>query len=138
VNYSSIRAGVLEDREVFKGLQNWFIRSLVQPVYEEWVTTVIGQRLLRIGTIPLNKPVAEYYPAHYQARRWAWVDPQKDGTANQLAIDNLTKSRSAIIREQGDDPESVFREIRAEQDMLDAMGLAPVSQQEVVNDDDQE
>jgi len=37
VNYSSIRAGVLEDREIFKGLQDWFIRSLVMPVFDEWV-----------------------------------------------------------------------------------------------------
>jgi len=135
VNYSSIRAGVLEDREVFKGLQNWFIRAFVQPVYEEWLTVAVGRELIRIGRIPLRKPLEEYFPAHYQARRWAWVDPQKDGTANQMAIDNLTKSRSAIIREQGDDPESVFREIRAEQEMLDRMGLVPVSQQTEVADD---
>jgi lambda family phage portal protein len=135
VNYSSIRAGVLEDREVFKGLQNWFVRSLVQPVYEEWVAMCVMRQVIRIGRVPLAKPVQEYFPAHYQARRWAWVDPQKDGTANQMAIDNLTKSRSAIIREQGDDPESVFREIRAEQDMLDAMGLAPISSQQTETND---
>jgi len=138
VNYSSIRAGVLEDREVFKGLQNWFIRTLVQPVYEQWVTQAVGEEAIRIGRVPLRKPIGEYYPAHYQARRWAWVDPQKDGAANQMAIDNMTKSRSAIIREQGDDPENVFREIKAEQDMLDALGLVPVSSQTEVNDEPQE
>jgi lambda family phage portal protein len=128
VNYSSIRAGVLEDREIFKGIQNWFIRAFVQPVFEEWITIAVMQGLIKIGRIPLGKPVEEYWHAHYQGRRWAWVDPQKDGAANQLAIDNLTKSRSQVIREQGDDPESIFREIRAEKDMLDRLGLAPVQQ----------
>lgn len=123
VNYSSIRAGVLEDREVFKGLQNWFVRSLIQPVYEEWITLQVMAQRIRIGTRPLSKPVEEYYPAHYQARRWAWVDPAKDGMANQLAIDNFTRSRSAIIRDQGDDPETVFREINAERQMMESLGL---------------
>lgn len=125
VNYSSIRAGVLEDREVFKGLQNWFIRSLVQPVYEEWITLQVMAGRIRIGTNPLSKPPEEYIPAHYQGRRWAWVDPVKDGAANQMAIENLTKSRSSIIRDQGDDPENVFREIRAEQDLIASLGIAP-------------
>lgn len=138
VNYSSIRAGVLEDREVFKGLQNWFIRSFVQPVYEEWLLAAFTRQAIRIGRFPLSKPFEEYLPAHFQGRRWAWVDPQKDGLANQLAIDNLTKSRSQIIREQGDDPENVFREIRAEQDMLDALGLAPVSQAVEMTNEPQE
>jgi lambda family phage portal protein len=136
VNYSSIRAGVLEDREIFKGLQNWFIRSFIQPVFEEWMTIAYMRQLVRIGTFPLSKPINEYLNAHYQGRRWAWVDPQKDGAANQLAIDNLTKSRSQIIREQGDDPESIFREIRAEKDMLDRLGLAPVQEAMEVSSDD--
>jgi len=124
VNYSSIRAGVLEDREIFKGLQDWFIRSLVRPIYEEWVTIAVMRKLIRIRGVPLSKPVAEYYNAHYQARRWAWVDPQKDGMANQLAIANRTKSRSQVIREQGDDPETIFREIQAEIDLMEELGIA--------------
>jgi lambda family phage portal protein len=133
VNYSSIRAGVLEDREVFKGLQNWFIRTLIRPVYEEWITISVMRQLITIGRVPLSKPVQEYYRAHFQGRRWAWVDPQKDGAANQLAIDNLTKSRSQIIREQGDDPESVFREIQSEKQMLERLGLSPTAA-EAIND----
>jgi len=127
VNYSSIRAGVLEDREVFKGLQNWFIRSFVQPVYEQWISLQVPAKTIFIGSIPLGKPVEEYMKVHYQARRWAWVDPQKDGAANQMAIDNMTKSRSQVIREQGDDPESIFREIAAEKELLNRYGLAPIS-----------
>jgi lambda family phage portal protein len=130
VNYSSIRAGVLEDREIFKGLQDWFIRSFVRPVYEEWVTIAVMRRLITIRGVPLNKPVSEYYSAHYQPRRWAWVDPQKDGTANSLAIANNLKSRSQVIREQGDDPETIFREIQAEKAMMEELGIAP---EEVIN-----
>ena len=127
VNYSSIRAGVLEDREIFKGLQEWFIRSFVQPVYDDWlVHAQTGGKILINGRFPLKGLVDAYRPADFQGRRWDWVDPAKDGAANQMGIDNLTKSRSQIIRESGRDPETVFREIQSEGELLDSLGLAPV------------
>lgn len=126
VNYSSIRAGVLEDREIFKGLQNWFIRSLVQPVYEEWLSMAYTRRVIRIGTRPLSRPIADYMAAHFQPRRWAWVDPQKDGMANQLAMNSRLKSPSQLMREQGDDPESVWREWARDRAMMESLGIAPV------------
>lgn len=136
VNYSSIRAGVLEDREVFKGLQNWFIRTLIRPVYEEWVALAWGREAIKIGgKVPLstNRPLTDYQRAHYQPRRWAWVDPQKDGAANQLAIDYRLKSHSQIMREQGDDPETVWREIQRDQEMMRRLGIAPAAQSQPMN-----
>lgn len=128
VNYSSIRAGVLEDREVFKGLQNWFIRSFVCPVYEDWVTLAVGREAIKIGTIPLSRNPDDYKVVHYQPRRWAWVDPQKDGAANQMAIDYRLKSRSQIMREQGDDPESTWREIQRDEQLMEQLGIQPIDQ----------
>lgn len=126
VNYSSIRAGVLEDREHFKGLQNWFIRGFVRPVYEEWLSWAWMKGLITVGNRPLSRPLEEYMPAHYQARRWAWVDPAKDGAANQAAMTNRLKSRSQIMREQGDDPETVWREIAREEQLMQTLGLQQV------------
>lgn len=126
VNYSSIRAGVLEDREVFKGLQNWFVRQFIQPVFEEWLSYALMMEVIKIGRARLSRPPQDYMNAHYQPRRWAWVDPQKDGAANKLAIDQRLKSRSQIMREQGDDPESVFREIARDDALMDQYGIAPV------------
>jgi lambda family phage portal protein len=123
VNYSSIRAGVLEDREQFKTIQNWLIRELIGPVYEEWLLAAYTMGAIKIGRFPLNRPIEQYMPHSFQPRRWAWVDPQKDGAANELAINLNLKSRSQIIREQGDDPESVFREIQREREMLEKMGI---------------
>lgn len=125
VNYSSIRAGVLEDREVFKGLQNWFIRSLVTEVYEDVITFGGVNGKIQVNGRPRGRPLVDYLSANYQARRWAWVDPQKDGNANQMAIQASTRSRSQIIREQGADPETVFREIQAERELMLGLGLNP-------------
>jgi len=127
VNYSSIRAGVLEDRESFKTLQNWLIRALIKPVYEEWLLMAYTMGAIKIGQVPLSRPFEQYTSHSYQPRRWAWVDPQKDGNANELAIRMNLKSRSQIIREQGDDPETVFREIQRERDALMGMNI-PLSE----------
>lgn len=118
VNYSSIRAGVLEDREIFKAIQNWFIRVLVRRVYEDWLAMAYTMGEIKVGNTPLSRPVEQYLAANYQPRRWAWVDPQKDGEANKLAIEQRLKSRSQIIREQGDDPDAVWAEIAREEKKL--------------------
>jgi lambda family phage portal protein len=127
VNYSSIRAGVLEDREVFKGLQNWFIRCFVRPVYEDWILSALIKQAIKIGNTPLVGTRDAYITAHYQPRRWSWVDPAKDGAANKLAIDERLKSRSQIMREQGDDPESVWREIQRDDELMAQYGIQPIS-----------
>jgi len=125
VNYSSIRAGVLEDREVFKGLQGWFIRSFIEPVYEEWLEHAYARDIIKIGSRPLRRPLEEYKSVHFQGRRWAWVDPQKDGAANQLAVDYNLKSRSQIMRDSGDDPETTWREIQRENEQMKSFGIVP-------------
>ena len=129
VNYSSIRAGVLEDREIFKSLQNWFIRSIVRQVWEEWVYLAVMRQKVTIGTRPLFRPANEYTPAFFQGRRWAWVDPQKDSAANELAIRMRLKSRTQVIREQGDDPESVFLQCKADEELMESLGLQEIPPQ---------
>lgn len=130
VNFSSIRAGVLEDREIFKGMQDWFIRVFIMPVYERWVSRAIMSGQIRIGSTVLNRRPDEYFPASYTARRWGWVDPQKDSAANKMAIDERWKSRTQIIRDQGNDPETVWREIQREEEMMAQLGIQPIVQNE--------
>ncbi len=141
VNYSSIRAGVLEDREIFKGLQNWFIDALIRPVFQEWFEFAYAQDKIMIGSRPLGRPLEQYQHTNYQGRRWAWVDPQKDGVANKMSIDYNLKSRSQIMRDQGDDPETVFLEIQRENDVMDQFGIdrvAPPEGPEIVDPDSDE
>ena len=118
VNYSSIRAGVLEDRELFKTMQGWLIRSLIVPVFEEWIEYAVLRGEILVGSRPLTRPVEDYRKANYQGRRWSWVDPQKDMNANELSVKLKTRSRSQIIRDQGDDPETTWREIERENEIL--------------------
>jgi capsid protein len=136
VNFSSIRAGVLEDREIFKGLQNWFIRSMVKVVYEDFIVMGITSGAITILGRQPARTVDEYLPAHYQGRRWPWVDPQKDGQGNQIAVNMRTRSVSSLIRDQGDDPEEVFAEIEEENAKMRDMKIIPIQTEVKPNDDE--
>jgi lambda family phage portal protein len=136
VNYSSIRAGVLEDREAWKSLQTWFIDGFVRPVYEAWIDTAVGLKnavALPNGGTLRAQDIDRYKAASFQPRRWSWVDPQKDTDANVTAINNGLKSRGEVIREQGRDPDDVWRELAAETARLQQLGISIEPQQPATN-----
>jgi lambda family phage portal protein len=125
VNFSSIRAGVLEDREAWKCLQEWVIDCFVRPVYEEWVIMAIMSGAITIGGRPPASDPSRYTAANYQGRRWSWVDPLKDAQAAQLLINERLTTRSNVIRDMGLDPDEVWRQAQTEEQMLESMGIAP-------------
>lgn len=120
VNYSSIRHGMLETRENWMSLQNWFKESFLEPLYTEWLDMafVSGQ----LAGLPVSK-FAKYDCAQWQGRRWGWVDPLKDAEATVIKIENGLTSYSAEIRATGGDPEAVWREL--EKDKARLKGLLP-------------
>jgi lambda family phage portal protein len=115
VNFSSIRQGTLDEREHWKELQEWLIESLHECVFSEWLP-----RALLAGHIKVNGkalPAAnlhKYAVVTWQARRWSWIDPRADADAAVTSKNNLLKSPGAIIREDGQDPNAVYREIAAD------------------------
>lgn len=124
VNYSSIRAGLLEEREQWKAVQAWFIESFVQPVFEEWLMQSLLAKALTDGVVTL--PAAKfdkYNQPEWKPRRWAWVDPLKDLQASVLAVEKGFNSQRAIIAENGGDIEDTYADIKADQDLAEANGL---------------
>lgn len=132
VNYSSIRAGVLEERDNWMGLQTWFIELFLEPLYLEWleVSLLSGQLMFPNGSaLPIAK--LDKFAAHrWQGRRWAWVDPEKDINASILGITHGLKSPQRVAAEMGVDIEDVLDEIKRFQDMAKTkgvvLGMAPV------------
>lgn len=119
VNYSSIRAGVLEERDVWKALQGWMIDSFLVPLYAEWLTMALAS-----GRVPLPMSKFDKFNAPvWQGRRWDWVDPEKDTQAHVLAVEKGLKSYSQVIREQGRDPDEVWRELDEDRKKLAAIGV---------------
>lgn len=122
VNFSSIRAGVLETRETWKGLQGWMSRGFLTWVFNGWLETQLLNESISIvgksgstGSLKLDY-LDKYQRAVWRGRRWPWVDPLKDVQAAVMAIDNRLRSRTEIISDlTGREAEDVWEEIDAEE-----------------------
>lgn len=120
VNFSSLRTGAQEERETWKTLQGWFIERLVDTVFQEWLTMSL---LTKQVALPFTKYDKFAQGATWHARRWSWVDPQKEVTAKVTELANGLTTRTAILAEQGKEFEDVVEELRAEEAALKAAGL---------------
>lgn len=119
VNFSSIRHGALEDRDSYRVLQNWLIEHFCRPVFESWL-------LMSMTSGKVKLPISEYDTYNkpvWKARGWAWVDPLKENHANQIAINQKTKTRSQIAAEQGMDIEELFQQLAYEEQLAKEYGL---------------
>lgn len=119
VNYSSLRAGALEERDEWMVLQGWLIDSLQGPVYRAWL-----EQSMISGAVALPfAKFAKFHAPHWFPRRWKWVDPDKEGRANSRDIGLGLTSRTRLAAEQGRDIETIFEELRREQDLAREMGV---------------
>lgn len=119
VNYSSIRAGLFDEREHYKSIQNWFIDSFIQPVFEAWLEASILNGVFPFGVNKFDK----MNQPKWCARRWPWVDPLKDMQANILAMNNGLEAKRNIINYTGGDIEDVYSTIAADKKLAEDKGL---------------
>lgn len=100
VNYSTMRQAVLEDRDHWKRLQRWFIESVCEPVFEQWLrSALLNNAIPGLGAWDfegLNQP-------KFYGRRWQWVDPLKDEQGHGEAMNNFTQNPMAVLNEKGID-----------------------------------
>ncbi|MDR0666851.1 MAG: phage portal protein [Campylobacteraceae bacterium] len=127
-NFSSIRAGVLDEREAWMNLQSWFIEEFLNDVYKEWLKMAL---LTKAVPFALNR-FDDLCAPFWMPRRWAWVDPQKDITANILALKAGLKAPSQVASEMGYDLEEVYEAIKRDQDMRESMGIQTASDAELL------
>lgn len=119
VNYSSIRADMLIERDEWRSLQSLWITQFLENVYCEWIefAQLSGQLILD------NRPDEAFLDVQHIPRGWQWVDPLKDVNASIAEIDNGLNSRARVCAEQGLDFEEIANELLEEQDIIDELGL---------------
>lgn len=137
VNFSSIRQGTLDEREHWKDLQEWLIESLIQPVFDAWLPRALLSGRLRAKGQPLPaERIDRYRNVTWQARRWQWIDPRADVQAAVEAKNNMLTSPGRIIREQGQDPQTVWaeaaRDVAAMIEAYKAEGIDEATAKELV------
>jgi len=119
VNYSSLRAAALDDREVWKMIQTFFCDEVMAGIFEPWLEMALMSGKV---ALPLRK-LDKFTAPEWKPRRWSWVDPLKDVQASILEVDNGFTSRRQIIAEDGGDIEDTFNEISEDEALEEEYGI---------------
>lgn len=122
VNYSSIRAGLLEFRRRCEAIQHGVIvHQLCRPVWRAWMEQAVLEGSLALpGFARRPRP---YLAVKWIPQGWQWVDPKKEFDALVTAIRAGLLSRSEAISAFGYDAEDIDREIAADNQRADELGL---------------
>lgn len=120
VNFSSIRSGVMEDRENWRALQAWVVEHMHDRIYERWLFSSILNGKLRV---PFRKAETKYQARKWQPRGWPGIDPKKESDSNRQNISAGLDSRTHILAQQGRDIEDVYQEIKQETDRARELGI---------------
>lgn len=119
VSYSSIRAGILPERDRWRALQNWFSVQCHRWVYQNWVKCA-----LLTGELAVDSRLAsDFSQVGWRPRGWGWVDPLKDLQATQLGIRLGVDSRTSALDESGGDLEDTLDNLAHERDLAAELEL---------------
>lgn len=111
VSYSSIRAGLLSERDQYRMFQKWAAVHICRPIYMSWV-----KNAMLVGALKVDARVAaDYDDVEWQGRGWKWVDPLNDLQSAELAINLGLDTRHRLAAEAGLDFEEIIDQ-RAEED----------------------
>lgn len=119
VNYSSMRSGLLIERDQWMLCQSMLSESFLQPVFEQWMSMALLSGALTLD----SRDPSRFLAGKWEPRGWKWVDPLKDVQAGILGISAGLNSRTRLIAEQGGDAEDVFEELAEEKKLAEEHGL---------------
>lgn len=125
VNFSSERARQIAIRDNYMLVQEWLIRRFHKPIGK-----IFMNEALLTGEI--NYPLKEYgryTKILWSGRRWAYVNPQQEWAANQMAWDMKAKSVSQMISESDSpyEPEEVFAQCAEDIKLAEKYGFEIVT-----------
>lgn len=120
-NYSSARAGGIEDEKNAEIWQKKIIDKFCQPIAEAFVDMLIlTQKITAIDYF--NNPY-KYYDFLWLKPGTKWIDPKKEAEANDLLIRRGLLSRQDYYASLGKDFETEMEQIKFEKELLIKYGL---------------
>lgn len=132
VNFSSIRAGLLEFRRGIEQFQFAVpVYQMNRPVWLAWLEQAALAGILDAGDFLANRRA--YERVEWIPQGWDWVDPEKEQRAAVRSARAGFTSRRRIVSARGDDIETIDREIAEDKARADALGLVLDSDPSVVS-----
>ena len=125
VNYSSIRAGSLEDRAQFGVIQEFVVAHFIEPIFREWL-----EMAMTTNQIPLPMTRFDKFAdsATFIPRSWSYVDPQKEIQANILGLKSGQVTMADIQSAYGRDVEELFEQHDREKKLAEQYGVSTAFQ----------
>jgi lambda family phage portal protein len=86
-NYSSSRLALLDDRDTWTHLQQWFIRSFREPLHRLWLErAVLARAIPGIDLAQYTANPTKFEAVEFRPRGWSWIDPTKEVEAYIAAV----------------------------------------------------
>ena len=120
VNYSSIRQGVMEQRDYYRTVQKFVIQHMVRPIYLKWLNYAMTTNQV---SIPITKYDKFANQVTFIPRSWSWINPLQEMNANVVGLQNGQVTMTDIQSSMGRDPEELFEELSREKALADQYGI---------------
>jgi lambda family phage portal protein len=128
VNYSSLRAGALEDREMYRLYQRFVVDHFMRPVFEKWLEMSISSGSIVMGgesstPLPMSKYDKFSNNAIFIGRSFQWVDPQKEMNASISGMQAGLVTYQDVQSNYGRDVEELYEQHEREQKLAEQYGI---------------
>lgn len=125
-NYSSSRLALLDDRDTWRALQHWWVRSFREPLHRVWLQQAVLARA--VPAVPVDAYAMDrtrYEAVLFKPRGWSWVDPTKEVEAYKEAVKAgfITVTDVIAATAGGQDIEDVLATRERELRMMGEHGL---------------
>lgn len=125
-NYSSSRLALLEDRDLWQVLQQWWVRSFRATLHREWLQLAVLKGAvsgLRVDEYSADRE--RFEAVTWKLRGWTWIDPTKEVEAYKEAVKAGFTTVTDVIAATaaGKDVEDVIAQRKRELAMFKEAGI---------------
>lgn len=123
-NYSSSRLALLDDRDLYRVIQGWLIKTFRQNIHREFLDAATLVGAVKLGNDYFTNP-DKYAAVRFKPRGWSWIDPAKEVAAYKMAERCGYMSKDDIISatHPSADFETVMKAIDSERKYYQELGL---------------
>jgi len=125
-NYSSSRLALLDDRDLWRMLQQWFLRNFRLPLHKEWLrSAVLARAVAPVRVEEYAVDPKKFEAVLFKPRGWSWIDPTKEVEAYKEAIKAGFTTVTDVIAQTGggQDIEDVLQQRDRELKLMDDLDL---------------
>lgn len=135
--YSSGRLALLDDRDLWKFFQSWFICDFRYIIHKDWMRqTVLAGKIPSISVVSYALDPRKFEAVRYKPRGWSWIDPTSEVEAYLKAVRaGFTTNTDVIAATAGGlDIEDVLNTRERELKMMKDKGISFVTDPTLYND----